>query len=223
MKFMQRWGSGLVYALVSVVLVVGGLSLALAEGSFSPAQPPPTQASITVPAPTLTSAPPSPVPSSPTPPSPVPATNTAAVQPSATPQVIYVTATTSAATATTYIRPTATSTRRPYATTFVCGPYSGWVKSYTVQAGDTLFHISTLYRTNVPALQTANCLATTFIFPGEKLWVPNVPTVTPGVTLPPNYATATAYPTLPLTLTPLPFTETPGPIPTPTETLNPNP
>ncbi len=223
---MQRWGSGLVYALVSVVLVVGGLSLALAEGSLSPSQPPPTQASITVPAPSLTSAPPSAVPTnSPLPPSPVAASATSAVQPSATPQVVFASAsaTTSAPTATTHIRPTATATRRAYATAIPCGPYSGWVRSYTVQAGDTLYHISTLYRTTVPALQTANCLTTTYIFPGENLWVPNVPTVTPGLTLPPNYATATAYPTLPLTLTPLPFTETPGPSPTPTETFNPDP
>ncbi len=219
---MQRWGSGLVYAVVSVVLVVGGLSLALAEGSFSPTQPP-TQASITVPAPTLTTVPPSSVPNSPVAPSPVPPTATAAIQPSATPQVISVTATGPKPTATTYVLPKATSTYRPAATHIPCGPYSGWVRSYTVQAGDTLFHISTLYSTNVPALQTANCLTTTFIFPGERLWVPNVPTVTPGLTLPPSYATATAYPTLPLTLTPLPFTETPGPTPTPTETLNPDP
>src|SRR5512141_1401071 len=43
MSSMRQVGSGLLYALVSVVLVVGGLSLALAEGDFSPAASPTPQ------------------------------------------------------------------------------------------------------------------------------------------------------------------------------------
>ena len=221
MKFLQQWGSGILYALVSVVLVVGGLSLALAEGGLTPNQPAPTQPSITVAAPSFTAAPPSPVATTAVPASPVPASATSVVQPSATAVVIYITATNPRAASTATLAPRATATYRPPATRFACGPYTGWLRSYTVRAGDTLFHIATVYRTTVNALQIANCLTSTFIFPGELLWVPNVPTITPGVTLPPSYATATAYPTLPLTLTPLPFTETVAP--NPTEPGNPGP
>jgi len=222
MKFLQQWGSGIVYAVVSVVLVVGGLSLALAEGPLTPNQPAPTQPSMTVAAPSGTAVKPSPSSIAPSPTSPRPMPPSATVgPPSATPLVIYITATNARPASTATLAPRATATYRPPATAYRCGPYSGWVRSYTVSAGDTLFHISTLYRTTVSALQTANCLTTTFIFPGEKLWVPNVPTVTPGLTLPPSYATATAYPTLPLTLTPLPFTETV--VPPPTEATNPSP
>ena len=220
MKFLRQWGSGVVYAVVSVVLVVGGLSLALVEGGVTPNQPAPTQPSATTPAPSATVVASSPVPPTLVPPSRVPPSLTSAVQPSATPVVIYVTATNARPSSTSTVILRATATYRPPATAFACGPYAGWVRSYTVSAGDTLFHISTLYRTTVTALQTGNCLTSTFIFPGEKLWVPNVPTVTPGLTQPPIYATATAYPTLPLTLTPLPFTETVVP---PTEPTNPGP
>jgi hypothetical protein len=221
MRFLRQWGSGLLYALVSVVLVVGGLSLALAEGGLTPNQAAPTQPDTTIPPPSLTAIPPSQMPTTAVPPSPIPASATSGVQPSATPQVIYITATGARPSSTITPSPRATATYRPPATPIACGPYSGWLRSYTVNAGDTLFHISTLYRTTVSALQTANCLTTTFIFPGEKLWVPNVPTITPGITLPPSYATATAYPTLPLTLTPLPFTETVAPTAPPTESSDP--
>jgi hypothetical protein len=113
-----------------------------------------------------------------------------------------------AATATLHIYPTST-TRVYYPTPVRCGPYYGWIKSYRVQPGDTLYHISTLYQTTVTALQTANCLPGTFIYPGELLWVPNVPTITPGATIIPTFATPTTE--LP-TLTPIPyFTETAAP------------
>jgi hypothetical protein len=126
------------------------------------------------------------------------------------------------ATATLRLLPSATS-RIYYPTVVPCGPYYGWLKSYTVQQGDTLFHIATLYRTTVNALLIANCRQSTLIVPGERLWVPNVPTITPGITFVPTFASPTPFPTLPLTLTPIPyFTETAVPTPTNTpETPNP--
>ncbi len=224
MSSMRQLGSGLLYALVSVVLVVGGLSLALAEGGIN--APPTGLPSSTSPVPSAgsTAAPgPTPIPS---------------VAPSATVQVVIPTATgvviVPSATAivivpsaTGYVqpapslRPVASSTRPVYATAISCGPYYGWIRNYTVQPGDTLFHIATLYRTTVSALQVANCKSTAIIFPGEHLWVPNVPTITPGVTLIPTFATSTPVPTEPLTLTPVPsyFTETA----IPTETSNASP
>ncbi|MBV6395926.1 MAG: hypothetical protein HFACDABA_01514 [Anaerolineales bacterium] len=86
----------------------------------------------------------------------------------------------------------------PSATAPSCGAHPGWVH-YTVQAGDTLFKISTLYRVTVPQLQNANCLgSSSTIFVGQALWVPNVPTSTPAVTatiITIEFATVTPTPT----------------------------
>ncbi len=228
MSSLRQLGNGFLYALVSVVLVVGGLSLALAEGGFnSVASTPSAQASLTVVVPSG-----SPVSSPTANQTSTPAISTATAGPSATPQAIVLTATPVPPSATSYYVspfPTSTSyyappyptaTKAVYHTAVPCGPYSGWVLSYTVQPGDTLYHIATQYRTTVNALQIANCKVTTVIFSGERLWVPNVPTITPGVTFMPTFPTSTAIPTEPLTLTPAPtFTDTA----VPTDTTVPNP
>ena len=77
-------------------------------------------------------------------------------------------------------------------TVIPCGPPIGWVRAYIVQPGDNLFRISISYGTTVPQLQRANCMGSSItIFSGQRLWVPNVPTRTPGVTVVPNLPTAT--------------------------------
>ena len=77
-------------------------------------------------------------------------------------------------------------------TVIPCGPPIGWVRAYIVQPGDNLFRISISYGTTVPQLQRANCMgASITIFAGQRLWVPNVPTRTPGVTIVPDFPTAT--------------------------------
>jgi len=77
-------------------------------------------------------------------------------------------------------------------TVIPCGPPTGWVRAYTVQPGDNLFRISISYGATVPQLQRANCMGSSVtIFSGQRLWVPNVPTRTPGVTTVPNLPTAT--------------------------------
>ena len=77
-------------------------------------------------------------------------------------------------------------------TVIPCGPPIGWVRAYTVQPGDNLFRISISYGITVPQLQRANCMGSSItIFAGQRLWVPNVPTRTPGVTIVPNLPTAT--------------------------------
>ena len=223
MNYLRQLGSGLLYALVSVVLVVGGLSLALAEGGIKlPPAAGPSSTSIvgTSAGVTATPAAATPAPSSATPQGIV--ITATGIAPSATLPASIVTATSVPPLPTTYsyASPRPTSTRIVYATRVPCGPYPGWLLSYTVKSGDTLYHIATLYRTTVQALQIANCKSTTVIYPGERLWVPNVPTITPGVTFIPTFPTDTAAPTLPLTLTPPPSdTETA----VPTNTSNPNP
>jgi LysM repeat protein len=116
-----------------------------------------------------------------------------------------------------------------------CGPFAGWVRAYIVQPGDNLFRIGLSYGVTVSQLQRANCLgSSTTIFVGQRLWVPNVPTRTPGITLVPNSPTAsstsqpvvtTEVPTLEpptATLTQIPTTE-PPPTLTATATTPTNP
>ena len=111
----------------------------------------------------------------------------------------------------------------PTKTPVRCGPPAGWVKGYTVRPGDTLFSIAQSYGIPLPTLKTANCKDDrNLIFSGEVLWVPNIPTRTPTAspTIIPDYVTMN--PTEPLTPTYLPFTGTPAPThtsPPPTNTL----
>lgn len=112
---------------------------------------------------------------------------------------------------------------------------SGWIKSYVVKAGDTIYAIATNYSTTSGLMKSVNCRSSDIIYIGELLWVPNGPTRTPFPTLRPGVS-ATPYPTdqltetaLPYTITvqpsdtPLPLTSTPAPTsspqPTPTATL----
>ena len=114
-----------------------------------------------------------------------------------------------------------------------CGPFAGWVRAYIVQPGDNLFRIGLSYGVTVTQLQRANCMgSSTTIFTGQRLWVPNVPTRTPGITVIPNSPTAsntsqpvptTEVPTLEpptATSTQIPTTEVP-PTPTASNTSSP--
>lgn len=121
----------------------------------------------------------------------------------------------------------------PTVTVIPCGAPSSWIKAHTVKAGENLYRISLLYRTTVAQLQTANCMgSSTIIHIGQLLWVPNVPTSTPGITVtatstvnfstPTNTATRTpdfSTPTNTATNTPAPTaTATPTPSLTPLPT-----
>jgi LysM repeat protein len=91
----------------------------------------------------------------------------------------------------------------------------GWVNSYIVQSGDTIFRIAINHYTTASLLKQVNCRTSDQIFGGDKLWVPNVATRTPTPTLKPFEPTFTLFPTDPLTETALPFTVTPSPTTTP--------
>jgi LysM repeat protein len=117
----------------------------------------------------------------------------------------------------------------PTVTVIPCGPPIGWVRTYIVQQGDTLFRIALSYGTTYPQLQRANCMgSSTIIYAGQRLWVPNVPTRTPipGITNIPDLPTSTNT-SLPIATTVAPsstfppteaFTVTPLPISTSTNT-----
>lgn len=243
MRAALRLGGGLFYAIVSIVLVVGGLSLALAESYTTPH---PT-ATLDLPhiLQTLVStqlAGPSKIPSLPLAPTstPLPPTNCPPpsgwylvnVQPGDTLTGLAVRYKTTPAQLSQanclltnslvpgygiYVPPASASSPIP------CGPLYGWMQSYLVQPGDTLFHIATLYGTSVGELQRANCIFTTSIYAGETLWVPNSPTITPGITVIPDFGTQTEVPTLPLTSTSLPYTATYIPTNTNTPSATPSP
>ena len=112
-----------------------------------------------------------------------------------------------------------------------CGPFAGWVRTYIVQLGDNLFRIGLSFGVTVSQLQRANCMgSSTLIFVGQRLWVPNVPTRTPGITLVPNSPTATNTPTATTevpTIEPPTSTQTQTPTievpPTPTASLTSTP
>ncbi len=71
----------------------------------------------------------------------------------------------------------------PTVTVISCGPPAGWVKTHRVQSGDNLFRIALSYGISYPQLQRANCMgSSTTIYTGQLLWVPNIPTLTPAVT-----------------------------------------
>lgn len=86
----------------------------------------------------------------------------------------------------------------PTVTVIPCGPPFGWVRNYVVKRGDTLFSIALSYNTTYPRLQRGNCMgSSTTIYAGQRLWVPNVPTRTPipGITIiPPTDTPPTSYP-----------------------------
>jgi LysM repeat protein len=101
--------------------------------------------------------------------------------------------------------------------TQICGKPRGWV-IYVVQSGDTLFKLSQTFNVSVSDLQNANCLTSTVIIAGDKLYVPNVVTNTPipSDTSPPTSTTAPS-PSSTFTLTTTP-TEIPTGTATPSET-----
>lgn len=222
MRVLREMGGGLIIAVVSLILVIGGISLSLAENR-PPEQPTPTPLppvfATSIELPTLTPLPVStntlefPTPlvavtleASPTQAATVctPPAGWVAIVVSAN-DTLYALAeryktTTDILNASNCLNNTQPAVGSllyvppvPTVTVIPCGPPAGWIRAYTVRPGDNLFRISLLYRTTVPQLQRANCMgSSTTIFVGQSLWVPNVPTSTPGVTVVPNTSTATS-------------------------------
>ena len=68
----------------------------------------------------------------------------------------------------------------PTVTIIPCGPPAGWVRGHIVRPGDTLYRIALSYGITVQQLQRANCMgSSTTIYSGQRLWVPNIVTRTP--------------------------------------------
>jgi len=246
MNVLRTASGGLLLAFLSALLVLGGLSLALAEAYVPPpATPLPTQPIF----PTLPIVAPSPLP--------FPTSTASMPPPSACPPPpgwILVTilpgdtlerlAARYGTTTEALIRSNCLSSGvllpgygiyvppAPTVTAVLCGPPLGWIQ-IVVQPGDTLYRISLRYGVSVDRLKRANCLISDYLMAGQRLWVPNVPTrqpsgtpveiefptTTPEATETPS-PTATFEPTLLPTDTPLPPTDTSLP---PTEAASPPP
>jgi LysM repeat protein len=166
---LRQVGLGILVALVSVAILLGSLSLALQEGATHLALSPNI---------TWTPRPPLPTPSiSPFAPSTfitlVPSSPTATLLPSPTttgsPTPTNSPIPTSSSTPTS--SPTATLTPSP---TAHCKHPSGW-SAIILQPGDTLKRLASTYRTSAKHLMRANCMVSTDLTPGARLYVPDFP------------------------------------------------
>ena len=193
MRDVQQVFWGIFTALLSTALLFGGFSLSLAEGNMR--LPTPTLTPTT----TLTSQSSPSLVDSPTPLSPA---WTPTLPPAWTPT----------------LPPTRTPTLPPPPTK--CAPPPGWF-SYIVQQGDTLYHLGQVYGIPFTDIQRANCLTSSNIHIGQRLYVPPWATRTPSPTsiLPSDTPSVPWYDTPTETI----ITETSTPTDTETASATPTP
>jgi type VI secretion system secreted protein VgrG len=243
MRTARQLLGGLWIALLSGGIILGGLSLSLAEGdmtvlpSDTPALPSPSPTVPAFPPPVETAAPSlpptetaSPLPVTPPPSCPPPAGWQAyLVQPGDTLQVLAVSYnTTPEALIQANCLPTASLQPGAYLylppaptrTPIPCGPPSSWIR-YTVVRGDTLYSLAQYYGVTVQQIQQANCMgSSTILVTGRQLYVPPKPprTFTPTPSLTATYtSTPTHTPETPTS------TPTASDTPVPTSTYTPEP
>ena len=210
MQIIRQIGGSFLLAFLSAALVIGGISLALAE-SYVP-EIPPTPTETQAPVASFNSPTPQPIvlvtntplaPSTMVPPPtscPPPAGWIAiTVQPSddlvtlalryhSTPENLLIAnclfSTDLPTSSILYVPPFPTQTSVP------CGPPPGWVR-YTVQPGNTIYGLSQAFGVSSTQLQFANCMPANqyYLTIGQSIWVPNFATRTPRAT-----ATATLTP-----------------------------
>lgn len=148
MQNLRQLGGGVIIAIFSIILVVGGIFLSLAETLPSPATPtliPPTlPLSLTSPTATISTETASPT----------------ASQTAVTPTEIA------------SLFPTTISSLPA-----TCAPPAGWIRVIT-SAGDTIYSLAQRYKTSADSLSIANCLLSADVPAGFALYVPPVPTIT---------------------------------------------
>ena len=151
MKNLRQAFQGILIALVSIGLILGGFSLSQAEGKLTSGALPTRTSS-----PALTASPTLQPTLSPTP------SHTPA--PSLTAAVVF----TSTPTPTLSLSPTPTH----------CPPPVGWIP-YLVKSGDTFASLAIRFNSNSLTLQQANCLPANGLNAGQTIYVPPLPTSTP--------------------------------------------
>lgn len=156
MQALRQLGGGVFIAILSIILVIGGISLALAESALpSMAVDPPTPIPPTF----------QPFPTFPPTQFPVTFTNTAT--------------STATHTATFTLSPTL-----PPAQPTVCNPPSTWVR-VIIGANDTIYTLAQRYNTSEDILKNTNCLTSVELQAGSAIYVPFVPTVVVAPCRPP--------------------------------------
>ncbi len=150
MESLRQIGAGILLGIISILLLLGGFSLAMAEGGMLPAAA---------------------VPASPTPSSAV------SIVVTIFPTLPLPISATPVTTDTPAANLTATVSLTPPPTLTICQPPTGWVL-IIVQSNDTLAGLSQVYRTSVDLLRTKNCLLNDQLVPGSILYVPPLPTST---------------------------------------------
>jgi len=201
MRDVQQVFWGIFTALLSTALLFGGFSLSLAEGNMR--LPTPTLTPTT----TLTSQSSPSLVDSPTPLSPA---WTPTLPPAWTPTL--------PPTRTPTLPPTRNPTLPPPPTK--CAPPPGWLP-YIVLQGDTLYHLGQVYGIPFTDIQRANCLTSSNIHIGQRLYVPPWATRTPSPTsiLPSDTPSVPWYDTPTETI----ITETSTPTDTETASATPTP
>jgi LysM repeat protein len=250
MQSARQVAGSLLIALISLAVVIGGVSLSIAEGGIEIRKATDTSTVTIIPTITLTLPPGqtvTPVTSTFTPTVGLPTSTCLppqgwipiTIEPGQTLEALALTYNTSVETlmqanclvspdvpvgSTIYVPAQATRPVTPIPTR-KCGPPPGWI-FYYIQSGDTLYSIATRYNTTVPQLMVANCLTSVTIVPGQPLYVPNVATITPPPTLEgmpsPTQTITIEVPSTPTNTVEPTFTDTPQPTNTePPPTLQP--
>ncbi len=189
---------GIIIALISIIFILVGVSLSLAEGKTNLPKTSVPQTTTTPTSRLFT-----PLSFSPT--SPDPALSQTPIQDSPTPMILAQTSAQPQDTSTPDLAsPTSgkqpTRTKAAASATASCGAPSGWVR-YTVVKGDTLFRLGQAYGVTVPEIQKANCMGDQALLKvGQKLYLPPGPTRRPPATQAPPANTATSLPTVPTSL-----------------------
>ena len=201
MDTLRQIGGSLLLALFSAALVIGGISLALAESYVPEIPPTPTETQVVI---QILSSP-TPQPSEPLPETPTPSPSVTPTPPlscpppagwiavvvgpgedlnmlasrhQSTPQELIdgncLFSTELPTGSLLYVPPLPTKTPVP------CGPPPGWIQ-YTVQSGNTMYSLSQAYGVSISQLQRANCMSSSQynLTVGQRIWVPNVITRTP--------------------------------------------
>jgi LysM repeat protein len=157
MKGLRQAFLGIGVALASIVLVLGGFSLSLAEGAMAATLGPNTPTLVPTNSPILQ--------------------QFATLVNSLTPSPTLTLTTSPSLTFTPSFTLTSTWTPSPSSSPTICPHPWDWV-SYTIRPGDSLSGLATYYHVSLADIQRYNCLLTPDVYPGMVIWVPSAPTPT---------------------------------------------
>ncbi len=151
MQSLRQLGSGLLFGLVCIAIVLGGFALSMAESGMGAVAVPPSTPTLAAPA---------------------------TFVPAVSPTLLLATPTQALISATNTPTPTPTDTLTPPPPPINCPPPDGWL-AIIVQLYDTLPTLAQTYHTSIESIRQANCLVSDQLVPGSFIYVPALPTATP--------------------------------------------